>query len=72
MKRDEYQKVNLRRNFLLVDATKQFNRESFDVTKLLRVSFIGESEEVQEGNFSDFYRLLYFLLPTFLKVILHL
>ena len=58
MKRDEYQKVNVRRNFLLVDATKQFNRESFDVTKLLRVSFIGESAIDTGGPRREFFRLL--------------
>lgn len=56
--KDKYQRINIRRKFLLEDATKQFNRDSFDISKLIRVTFIGESAIDTGGPRREFFRLL--------------
>ena len=55
---DEYQRIIIRRQFLLQDATKQLQRGSFDVSKLLRVEFIGEAAIDTEGPRREFLQLL--------------
>lgn len=58
VKQDEYQKLNVRRKFILEDATKQFKRKSFDVGKTIQVSFIGEAAIDTGGPRREFFRLL--------------
>ena len=40
---DTYQRINVRRQFLLQDAMAAFQRKTIDPSKLLRVHFVGES-----------------------------
>ena len=37
-----YQRINIRRSCLLEDTFRQFSKHSFNVKKLIRVTFIGE------------------------------
>ena len=55
---NEYQRINIRRQFLLQDATKQFQRKSFDVSKLIRVQFLGEAAIDTGGPRREFLQLL--------------
>ena len=52
------QRVNVRRRELLQDAFRQFKRTSFDVTKMLRITFLGESAVDGGGPCREFFRLL--------------
>ena len=54
VRKEDYQRINIRRQFLLQDALKQFNRSSFDVSKLLRITFLGESAVDTGGPCFDF------------------
>ena len=58
VRKEDYQRINIRRQFLLQDALKQFNRSSFDVSKLLRITFLGESAVDTGGPRREFFRLL--------------
>ena len=46
---EDYQRINVRRSFLLRDALRQICKDSFDSNKLLRVVFIGEPA-IDEGG----------------------
>ena len=52
------QRINVRRQLLPHDAFRQFKRASFDPTKLLRVTFVGESAVDDGGPRREFFRLL--------------
>lgn len=54
----EYQRINIRRQSLLQDATKQFQRQSFDASKVLRVQFLGELAVDTGGPRREFLQLL--------------
>lgn len=56
--KEAVQRINVRRSYLLQDATRQFSRPSFDVSKLLKVCFIGESAVDDGGPRREFFRLL--------------
>ena len=56
--KEAIQRVNVRRSDLLQDAIRQFSRSSFDVSKLLKVCFIGESAVDDGGPRREFFRLL--------------
>ena len=52
------QKLNVRRQELLADCFQQFKRSSFDVTKLLSVTFLTESAIDGGGPRRELFRLL--------------
>ena len=53
-----HQRVNIRRQELLKDAFRQFKHTSFDATKMLRITFLGESAVDGGGPRREFFRLL--------------
>ena len=56
--RQEHQRINVRRQFLLKDAMAAFQRQSFDVSKLLRVCFLGEAAVDTGGPRREFLQLM--------------
>ena len=50
-----HQRVNIRRQELLKDAFRQFKRTSFDATKMLRITFLGESAVDGGGPRREFF-----------------
>ena len=55
---EDVQRLHIRRSHLLSDALQQFSRKSFDVTKMLKVSFIGESAVDAGGPRREFFYLV--------------
>ena len=55
---DTYQRINVRRQFLLQDAMAAFQRKTFDPSKLLRVHFVGESAVDTGGPRREFLQLM--------------
>ncbi len=55
---EDFQRINVRRSFLLRDAFRHIGKDSFDANKLLRVVFIGEPAVDEGGPRREFFRLL--------------
>ena len=55
---EDVQHIIVRRKHLLKDAMKAFSKPKFEVSKYLRVRFIGESAQDEGGPRREFFRLL--------------
>lgn len=55
---EDYQRLNVRRAYLLKDAFHQFSKESFDINKLIKVVFIGEEAVDDGGPRREFFYLV--------------
>ena len=55
---EEYQRIHIRRAYLLKDAFRQFSKDSFAINKLIRVVFIGEEAVDDGGPRREFFHLL--------------
>lgn len=55
---EDQQRLSLRRSHLFVDAIRAFSRPSFNVSKMLKVYFIGEHSVDDGGPRREFFRLL--------------
>lgn len=52
---DDYQRIHVRRASLFQDALKAFARPSFNVSKMLKVVFIGEACVDEGGPRREFF-----------------
>ena len=57
-KDEDFQAIHVRRNFIFGDATRAFTKPSFDVSKMLKVHFIGEQAEDEGGPRREFFQRL--------------
>ena len=56
---EDFQRINVRRSHLFDDALCAFSKPTFDVRKMLKVNFIGDSAAVDDGGpWSEFFFLL--------------
>ena len=56
---EDYQRLYVRRSRVYSDAMRSFGKPSFDVEKMLKVSFIGEEAVDDGGPRREFFRDLY-------------
>lgn len=54
----DFQRINVRRSHLYQDAVRAFSRPTFNVSKLLKVVFVGEPSVDDGGPRREFYQLL--------------
>ncbi len=52
------QRIHVRRNNIFADALRQFSKQAFDVSKTLRVRFVGEAAVDEGGPRREFFHLL--------------
>ena len=55
---DDVQRIHVRRSHIFTDSLRQFSKSSFDVSKILRVTFVGESAVDDGGPRREFFQLL--------------
>ena len=55
--RDCYQRIHVRRSHLVVDTMKAFSKATFDVSKILKVIFVGEPCVDEGGPRREFFQL---------------
>ena len=55
---EDYQRLAVRRSHLFLDAARHFSKSSFDVSKMLKVVFIGESSVDVGGLRREFFQRL--------------
>ena len=58
LEEENYQRINVRRPFLLKDTLKQISKDSFNANKMLRVVFIGEQAVDEGGPRREFFNLI--------------
>lgn len=58
IRKDEHQRINVRRQYLLKDALAAFQRQSFDASRILRVCFVGEAAVDTGGPRREFLQLM--------------
>ena len=55
---EDVQRIHVRRSHIFEDSFRHFSKDSFDVTKLLKVRFVGESAIDDGGPRREFFQLL--------------
>ncbi len=55
---EDVQRIHVRRSHIFEDSFRQFSKNSFDVTKMLKVVFVGESAIDDGGPRREFFHLL--------------
>ena len=55
---EDVQRIHVRRSHISEDSFRHFSKDSFDVTKLLKVRFVGESAIDDGGPRREFFQLL--------------
>ena len=55
---EDYQRISVRRPNLYLDAMRAFSKPTFNVSKMLKVVFIGEASVDQGGPRREFFQLL--------------
>ena len=55
---EDVQSVRVRRSNILLDSLHQFSRKSFNVSKMIKVNFIGEEAVDMGGPRREFFHLL--------------
>lgn len=55
---EDMQHIHIRRNRLFADSLRAFSRPTFNVSKMLKVTFIGESAVDDGGPRREFFQLL--------------
>lgn len=55
---EDYQRIYIRRNNLFSDALRAFSKPGFNVSKMLKVVFIGEASVDEGGPRREFFQLL--------------
>lgn len=55
---EDHQRIHVRRSHLFSDATRAFSRTNFNVSKMLKVVFVGEPSVDEGGPRREFFQLL--------------
>ena len=55
---EDVQRIHVRRSLIFEDSFRQFSKDSFDITKMLKVCFVGESAIDDGGPRREFFQLL--------------
>ena len=55
---EDSQSIIVRRSHILADASRTFSRSTFNPTKFLKVTFVGEAAVDEGGPRREFFRLL--------------
>ena len=55
---EDFQRIHVRRSHLFHDAFRAFSRSTFDISKMLRVCFIGDASIDDGGPRREFFSLL--------------
>ncbi len=55
---EDVQRIIVRRSHVFEDAFRHFSKDSFDVTKILKVKFVGESAIDDGGPRREFFKLI--------------
>ena len=55
---EDVQRIHVRRSHVFEDSVRQFSKDTFNVTKILKVRFVGESAVDDGGPRREFFQLL--------------
>ena len=55
---DDVQRLHVRRTHIFTDSLRQFTKSSFDVSKILQVTFVGEAAVDDGGPRREYFKLL--------------
>lgn len=56
---EDFQRIHIRRSHLFHDAFRAFSQSTFDISKMLRVCFIGDASIDDGGPRRDFFLACY-------------